>query len=199
MKGARRVLIVDDHPLFRLGLAMALAGEGFEVAGEAEDGSSALSHPALKSVDAVLLDVKMPGIDGIEVCRNVRQLDAAPVVVMLTTYEEPGVIEAARKAGATAYLFKETAPKELSRLLAAILNDPQRDWMPRTSLPELTRREEEVLALLSLGMTNKAIARELSLSPDTVKDYLERVFAKLEVGDRLSAVRRATELGLVGR
>lgn len=199
MSGAGRVLIVDDHPLFRLGLAMALAGEGFVVVGEAEDGAQALAHPALSAVDAVLLDVKMPGSDGIEVCRGIRQLEPAPVVVMLTTYEEPGVIEAARKAGATAYLSKETAPKELARLLAAILREPGRDWMPRTSLPELTRREEEVLALLSRGMTNKAIARELSLSPDTVKDYLERVFAKLEVGDRLSAVRRATELGLVGR
>lgn len=199
MSAVRRVLVVDDHPLFRLGLTMALAAEGYSVVGEAEDGESALAHPSVRDVEAVLLDVRMPGIDGIEVCRRLRARDAAPVVVMLTTHEEPGVIEAARKAGATAFLSKETAPKELARLLDAILRDPERDWMPRTSLPELTRREEEVLALLSLGMSNKAIAKALNISPDTVKDYLERVFQKLEVGDRLSAVRRATELGLVGR
>lgn len=199
MSEARRVLVVDDHPLFRLGLTMALAAEGYAVVGEAEDGEGALAHLASSDVEVVLLDVRMPGIDGIEVCRRLRQREAAPVVVMLTTHEEPGVIEAARKAGATAFLSKETAPKELARLLNAILRDPARDWMPRTSLPELTRREEEVLVLLSRGMSNKAIAKALSLSPDTVKDYLERVFQKLEVGDRLSAVRRATELGLVGR
>ncbi len=199
MSAPRRVLIVDDHPLFRLGLAMALGAEGFTVAGEAEDGERALARAAATDVDAVLLDVRMPGIDGIEVCRRLKETASPPVIVMLTTYEEPGVIEAARQAGATAYLSKETAPKELARLLAAILADPQRDWMPRTSLPELTKREEEVLALLSLGLTNKAIARQLDLSPDTVKDYLERVYQKLEVNDRLSAVRRATELGLVGR
>lgn len=193
------MLVVDDHPLFRLGLTMALAAEGYAVVGEAEDGESALAHPASGDVEVVLLDVRMPGIDGIEVCRRLRQREAAPVVVMLTTHEEPGVIEAARKAGATAFLSKETAPKELARLLSAILKNPGRDWMPRTSLPELTRREEEVLVLLSRGMSNKAIAKVLDLSPDTVKDYLERVFQKLEVGDRLSAVRRATELGLVGR
>ncbi len=199
MSEVRRVLVVDDHPLFRLGLTMALAAEGYAVVGEAEDGESALAHPASGDVEVVLLDVRMPGIDGIEVCRRLRQREAAPVVVMLTTHEEPGVIEAARKAGATAFLSKETAPKELARLLSAILKNPGRDWMPRTSLPELTRREEEVLVLLSRGMSNKAIAKVLGLSPDTVKDYLERVFQKLEVGDRLSAVRRATELGLVGR
>lgn len=199
MSATRRVLVVDDHPLFRLGLTMALAAEGYTVVGEAEDGEAALAHPALRDVEAVLLDVRMPGIDGIEVCRHLRARDGAPIVVMLTTHEEPGVIEAARKAGATAFLSKETAPKELAKLLDAILRDPQRDWMPRTSLPELTRREEEVLALLSRGMSNKAIAKALNISPDTVKDYLERVFQKLEVGDRLSAVRRATELGLVGR
>ena len=107
------------------------------------------------------------------------------------------VIQAARDAGATAYLSKETEPRELARMLRSILADPKRGWMPSVALPSLTRREEEVLALLAQGMSNKAMASRLGLSPDTVKDHLENLYRKLEVRDRLAAVKRAMELGLI--
>ena len=194
-----RVLIVDDHPLFRMGLSLALAAEGFTVVSEAADGEQAVAAAASGDVELVLLDIRMPGMDGVEACKLITSRPRPPVVVMLTTHDEPGVILAARQAGATAFLSKETAPKELARLLRRILDEPDRDWMPHVSLPSLTPREEEALAFLSMGHSNKAIAKEMGLSPDTVKDHLERVFAKLEVRDRLAAVTRAVELGLISR
>lgn len=192
-----RVVVADDHPLFRLGLTLALGAEGFEVVGEAEGGRRAVELCAQGGVDVVLMDVRMPDVDGIEACRAVTVGEGAPVVVMLTTFEEPAIVRAARDAGATAFLSKETEPRELARLLRAIIADPARDWMPRIELPSLTPREEQVLRLLARGLSNKAIARELGLSPETVKDYLLGAFRKLEVRDRVSAVRRAGELGLV--
>ncbi len=192
-----RVLIADDHPLFRMGLSLALGAEGFEVVGEAESGRQAAERCAQGDVDVVLMDVKMPDMDGIEACRRVTAEEEVPVVVMLTTFEEPAIVQAARDAGATAFLSKETEPRELARLLRAILAQSERDWMPRVELPELTPREGQVLRLMARGLSNKAIAKELGLSPETVKDYLLGAFRKLDVRDRVSAVRRATELGLV--
>ncbi len=192
-----RVLIADDHPLFRMGLSLALGAEGFEVAGEVENGRQAVERCAQGGVDVVLMDVKMPGMDGIEACRQAVGGEHAPIVVMLTTFEEPAMVRAAQQAGATAFLSKETEPRELARLLRAIVADPERDWMPRVDLPELTPREEQVLRLMAQGLSNKAIAKELGLSPETVKDYLLGVFRKLDVRDRVSAARRASELGLV--
>lgn len=195
---APRVLIVDDHPLFRMGLSLALAAEGFTVTGEAANGKEALRKVAAGGVDLVLLDIRMPDMDGIEACTLMTSRgDDAPVVVMLTTHDEPGVVRSARQAGATAFLSKETDPRELARLLRAILADPACDWLPQVSLPSLTPREEQVLGLLGQGHSNKEIAKLIGVSPETVKDHVERVYQKLDVRDRLGAVRRATELGLL--
>lgn len=194
-----RVLIADDHPLFRMGLSLALKADGFEVVAEAENGRQAVERARQLDVDVVLLDVRMPELDGIAACRAIAATADAPVVVMLTTFEEPAVIEAARAAGARAYLSKETSPRELARMLHNILAAPERDWLPEVALPELTPRESQALTLMARGLSNKAIASELGISPDTVKDYLENVYRKLDVRDRVSAVRRAAELGLVDR
>jgi DNA-binding NarL/FixJ family response regulator len=192
-----RVLIADDHPLFRMGLALALRAEGHEVVAEAENGRQAVERARHAEVDVVLLDVRMPELDGISACRAITTGENPPTVVMLTTFDEPAVIQAARDAGASAYLSKETAPRELARMLRNILAAPERDWMPEVALPELTPREAQALAGMARGLSNKAIAAELGISPDTVKDYLENVYRKLDVRDRVSAVRRAAELGLV--
>ncbi|HRQ10308.1 MAG TPA: response regulator transcription factor [Trueperaceae bacterium] len=196
-KAPLRVLIADDHPLFRMGLALALKADGFEVVAEAENGRQAVERARHAGVDVVVLDVRMPELDGIDACTIITSAADAPVVVMLTTFEEPAVVLAARAAGATAYLSKETSPRELARMLRQILADPERDWLPEVSVPELTPREAEALAALARGLSNKAIAAELGISPETVKDYLENVYRKLDVRDRVSAVRRAAELGLV--
>ena len=196
-KPARSVLIADDHPLFRLGLKYALSARGFEVRAEAADGRAALEACRTGRFDVVLLDVKMPVMDGIEACREVRRLERAPLVIMLTTFEEPAIVAAAREAGATAYLSKETDPGALAELIEAICSAPGRSWLPRVELPDLTPREAQVLRLLAEGHSNKAIARALALSPETVKDYLNGIYRKLEVRDRLAAVNAARDLGLV--
>jgi two-component system nitrate/nitrite response regulator NarL len=193
---ALRVLVADDHPLFRVGIAYALGAHGFEVAAEAEDGRQAVEACRASRFDVVLMDVRMPVMNGIDACREIRSLPEPPLVVMLTTFEEPGIVRSAREAGATMYLSKETSPAELSRLLRAIVDDPGRAWLPEVDLPELTPRESEVLALLLKGFSNKQMARSLDLSPETIKDYLNGVYRKLDVRDRLAAVKRARELGL---
>jgi two-component system nitrate/nitrite response regulator NarL len=194
-----RVLIVDDHPLFRMGLSLALTAEGFDVVGEAGDGEQAVQVARATGAELVVMDVRMPGSDGIEACAQLTSQAGGPVVVMLTTYDEPGVVRSARQAGAKAFLSKETAPKELARTLRRVVEEPDHDWMPQVALPELTPREAEALELLGQGFSNKAIAKAMGVSPETVKDHLERVFAKLDVRDRLTAVKRANELGLLRR
>lgn len=192
-----RVLIADDHPLFRLGLSLALEREGFDVVGEVENGRVAVERCAQGGVDVVLLDVRMPEMDGIDACGRITAGASPPVVVMLTTFEEPAIIRAAREAGATAYLSKETEPARLAALLVQVLAEPGRDWLPKVELPSLTRREVDVLRLLARGLTNKEIGKQLGISSETVKDHVVSLFGKLDVRDRVSALRRATELGLI--
>ncbi len=190
-----KILIADDHPLFRLGLSMALSDEGFDVVAEASNGREAVERS--DGVDVVVLDVKMPELDGIEACRVIAARERAPLVVMLSTFEEPAIVQAARDAGASAYLSKDTAPRELAQMLRSILAQPDASWMPAVELPSLTPREADVLRLLARGLANKAIARSLEISPETVKEYMKELFRKLGVRDRLNAVRRAGELGLL--
>lgn len=193
-----RVLIADDHPLFRMGLAYALRGRGFEIAADVSDGREAVERCRQGGVDVALLDVKMPVMDGIEACRAILGLPDPPLVAMLTTFEEPAIVKAAADAGAVAYLSKETDPGELADRLRSIVARPDVRWLPEVRVPELSPRELQVLEGLSRGLANKRIARELELSPETVKDYLNNVYRKLEVRDRLAAVQRARELGLLG-
>lgn len=197
--GARgtRVLIADDHPLFRMGLGYALRGRGFQVVAEAENGRHAVELARTHPPDVAVLDVKMPDMDGVEACRALRALPQPPLVVMLTSFEEPAIVVAAREAGAVAYLAKDTAPARLAELLERIVAEPDRNWMPRVDLPALTRRELEVLRLLARGGTNKSIASDLGIGAETVKDYLGSVYRKLGVGDRLAAVAEAQRYGLV--
>lgn len=192
-----RVVIADDHPLFRMGLKYALSAQGFEVVAEAEDGRAAVSVCQESRPDVVLLDVKMPELDGLEACRIIKDVHARTVVVMLSTFDEPAIIGAAKRAGANAYLSKETDPTALAALLRDIANNPEQNWLPAVEVPRLTPRETEVLNLLAQGRTNKAIAKQLGVSPETVKDHLTGIYRKLEVRDRLSAVREAQGLGLL--
>lgn len=192
-----RVLIADDHPLFRMGLAYTLLQEGFEIVAEVGSGELAIDRCRQGGVDIAVLDVRMPGVDGIAACAAIRAFDDPPIVAILTTFEEPAIIAAARDAGAHAYLSKETAASELARILRKLVDDPTRRYLPRVELPDLTPREAEVLVLLAEGMATKEIASHLGLSPETVKDYVQAVYRKLDVHDRVSAVRRAAELGLV--
>jgi DNA-binding NarL/FixJ family response regulator len=192
-----RVLIADDHPLFRFGLAHALRARGFEVVAEAENGRHALELARTHRPDLAVLDVRMPDVDGVEACRALRRFDPAPQVVMLTTFDEAALVAAAREAGATAYLSKETDPRRLAETLERIVREPDRDWMPHVDLPELTRRERDVLRLLAEGLTNRAIADALGIGAETVKDHVASLYRKLDVGDRVTAVREAERFGLI--
>lgn len=192
-----RVVIADDHPLFRMGLKYALSAQGFDVVAEAEDGQAAVEICQDLTPDVVLLDVKMPHLDGLEAAKQIKSARPKTVAVMLTTFDEPAIIGAARKVGATAYLSKETDPAELAKLLRDIVERPAMNWLPKVDVPSLTARESEVLALLAGGRTNKAIAKQLGVSPETIKDHLTGIYRKLGVRDRLSAVREARGLGLL--
>ncbi|GGK15529.1 DNA-binding response regulator [Deinococcus malanensis] len=192
-----RLVIADDHPLFRMGLKYALIQQGFDVVAEAADGVSALEACRRFVPDAALLDVKMPGMTGIEVCEKLRLTHPEVVGVLITTFSEPAIVQAARSAGARGYVSKETDPESLARQVRDIVMHPEIDRLPHVDVPRLTPRESEVLPLLALGYSNKEIAKNLGVSPDTVKDHLARLYSKLDAGDRTEAVSRARSIGLL--
>ncbi|MFC4452412.1 response regulator transcription factor [Deinococcus sonorensis] len=192
-----KLVIADDHPLFLMGLGYALRDQGFEVVAQASDGTQALEACLRHRPDAALLDIKMPGLTGIEVCARLKQEAPGIVCVLITTFAEPAIVQAARDAGARGYVSKETPPEELARQLRDIVARPDINRLPQVSVPRLTPRESDVLPLLAQGYSNKEIARSLGVSPDTIKDHLARLYTKLDAGDRTQAVSRARTLGLI--
>jgi len=158
-----RLLVADDHPLFRLGLKAALEAEGLEVVAEAGTGEEALVQALEKAPDAVLLDLRMPGMDGLTCARRLREMGYRGLVILLTTYQEPALLLEAYKAGADAYLSKELSAPELKRRLLRIRQGEERLTAP--DIPALTPREEEVLRLLAEGLSTKEIARALPPFP----------------------------------
>ncbi|MBF6592860.1 MAG: response regulator transcription factor [Thermaceae bacterium] len=191
-----RLLIADDHPLFRLGLRAALEQAGFEVVAEANNGLQALELALKHLPDALLLDLKMPELDGIAATRKLRERGFEQIIALLTTFTEPALIHEAARAGADAYWSKEVPPEALAvRLLR--LKEGKEPRLTPPPMPSLTPREAEVLAQLATGLSTKEIARNLSLSPETVKDYLDRLYAKLEARNRVEALERARSLGFL--
>jgi DNA-binding NarL/FixJ family response regulator len=212
------VLLVDDHPVVRRGLASLLGTlDGFEVVGEATDGESAVRETQLLRPDVVLMDVRMPGTDGVEATRRIRSAVPEAAVLILTMHDDDGTVFAAMQAGARGYLLKGAEQDEIagairavvsgqaifgpgiaSRLLGYFASPPA---APATAdpFPELTDREREILELLAEGQRTAAIATRLHLSPKTVSNNLTAIFAKLEVADRTGAVIRARERGLGGQ
>lgn len=208
-----RVVVVDDHPMFREGLAAMLdALEGTEVVGQASHGEEALAVVASTGPDVVLMDLHMPGLNGVEATRRITEVQPAVAVLVLTMLADDDSLFAALRAGARGYLLKEAsradiiralesvaagqavldptvAPRVLSSLTAAATAPDQR------AFPHLTEREREVLDLLARGLTNPAIAGRLFLSEKTVRNHVSNVFAKLHVTDRAAAVARARDAG----
>jgi DNA-binding NarL/FixJ family response regulator len=210
-----RVLLADDHPVVRRGLA-ALLGTlpDFEVVGEAVDGEEAVREAQLTRPDVVLMDVRMPGLDGVEATRRLRESMPDTAVLVLTMYDDDATVFTAMQAGARGYLLKGAEQDEIadairavvrgqaifgpgiaSRLLDHFANPPAPADDP---FPELTPREREILELLAEGRRTADIAGTLHLSPKTVSNNLTTIFAKLEVADRTAAVIRARERGLGG-
>ncbi|MCV2395594.1 response regulator transcription factor [Actinotalea sp. M2MS4P-6] len=202
-----RVVVVDDHPVVRAGIVGLLAGEDdLDVVGEAGDGLQALDVVAAESPDVVLMDLRMPRLDGAAATGRVLAAHPEVRVVVLTTYESDADILRAVEAGATGYLLKDTpredlveavraaargetvlAPSVARRLVAQVRGDDQR----------LTARELEVLAAVARGGSNGQIGAELFISEATVKTHLLRIFTKLGVDDRTRAVTVAIERGIL--
>lgn len=191
-----RLLIADDHPLFRVGLRAALEREGFEVVGEASDGQEAVRLGLQLLPDVVVLDVRMPHMDGITAARMLREQRFRGLITLLTTFSEPVLVQQAALAGADAYWSKELPPEALAERLRR-LNLGQEPILRAPDLPRLTAREQEVLHWMSQGLSTKEIARNLRLSPETVKDRLVRLYEKLEARNRVEALERARSLGLL--
>ena len=194
---AKKILIADDHALFRIGIRYALSAKNFKVVAEAATGHEAINLALIEQPDLAILDIKMPELDGIAACKEILKYSPKTLIIMLTTFEEPAILLAAKKAGAKACLSKETEIDVLVKKLEDILKYPNYSWFPNIEVPELTNRESQVLKLLVDGLSNKEIAKELSLSPETVKDYLQNIYHKLGVSDRHAASKKSRELGLL--
>jgi DNA-binding NarL/FixJ family response regulator len=203
-----RLVIVDDHPVVRAGLVGMLSDEpGFEVVGEASDGDQATRITAATSPDVVLMDLRMPGVDGVAATARITAEGNAKVLI-LTTYESDDQILAAIEAGASGYLLKAAPQAEivagirsvaagqtaLSPQVAVRLVERMRAPAAETVL---TARETEVLRLVAAGHSNKQIAVALGIGESTVKTHLLKVFDKLDVADRTRAVTLAMERGLL--
>lgn len=202
------LLIVDDHPIVRAGFEGMLAGKpDLEVVGEAENGEEAVRLAERLRPDVVLMDLRMPVMDGVEATSRIKDGLPHTNVLVLTTYDSDADILRAIEAGATGYLLKDTPREELFRAIrAAARGEPvlapsvTARLMQRARTPtgmDLSGREIEVLELVARGGSNKELARELHLSEATVKSHLIHIFDKLGVADRTAAVTVALERGIL--
>ena len=198
-----RLLIVDDHPLAREGLRSILTTAGFEIVAEAHDGQQAIDLAQALKPDLILMDIRLgAGRDGLETAATLRALGVTSKIMMLTLHDDPEYVRAALAAGATGYVLKDAGLQELSEAVAQVLKGqvaipvsllsslaarPSTQYRDMAAMERLTDREREVLNLIAEGMTNKAIARTLQISPSTVKAHVERVISKLGVADRTQA------------
>ncbi|MEL7198250.1 MAG: response regulator transcription factor [Pseudomonadota bacterium] len=207
-----RILIVDDHQLAREGLRALLASDGFDVVGLAETGEEAITLVQNFEPDIVLMDVRLgEGIDGLEATRRIAAMGLKTRVVMLTLHDMPGYVREALAAGAAGYVLKDTAIGDLRLAIEQVLNG--QSALPldlvsaamRAETPTraecdigqiLTAREQEVVSHVAEGLTNKEIARQLDISPATVKVHVERLIGKLGVADRTQAAVMAEKMKL---
>ena len=215
-----RVLLADDQSLVRMGFRMILEAEtDITVVGEAGDGAAAVSMTAALRPDVVLMDVRMPGVDGIEATAAITAAGGPAKVLILTTYDLDHYVYAGLRAGASGFLLKDAPPADLLAAIRTVadgaavlapsttrrlidrfvplLPDPERTTRRDSLLEALTDREREVFQLLARGQSNREIASELFLSESTVKIHVGRILAKLNLRDRVQAVVLAYESGLI--
>jgi len=213
--GLARLVIADDHELARAGLRTMLIGQhGIELLAEAKNGREALELCRRLQPDLALIDVRMPDMDGLATCRKIKQEVPATNVILITMHENPHYLLEALKSGASAYVLKDVTQRELLatirrvqrgesaldpdtvvRVLGHITDDTSSH--AHLSAVQLSPRERQVLQLLAQGLTNREIARTLTVSASTIKIHVEHILAKLGVSDRTQAAVRAVELGLL--
>ncbi|RPE35134.1 response regulator [Kitasatospora cineracea] len=214
-----RILVADDQPLVRRGLCLILSPDpAFEVVGEAENGAAAVELARRLRPDVVVMDIRMPVLDGVDATRELARTAPDCRVLALSTFDLDEYVVAALRAGACGFLPKDVSPEELAaairtvhtgeavvaprlltRLISAYVRTtaPQAPAAPPPVSAELTPRETEVWRLIATGLDNDAIAAALDLSRSTVKNHITSLFAKLDVRDRAQAVIAAYESGLV--
>jgi DNA-binding NarL/FixJ family response regulator len=200
------VILVDDHTMLRQGIRRALESEGIKVVAEASDGAAAIRLALEHKPDVVLMDVSMPGMDGVEAARRLVEADGRQRVVMLTMHIDRDVIDRAFRAGAVGYLTKDSSISEviLAIQLAANGDRPMSPRLAAAMLDEARRddalisvREEEVLQLVADGYGTNEIAERLYISGKTVKNHLASIYEKLNARDRTQAVLMAVKMGIV--
>jgi DNA-binding NarL/FixJ family response regulator len=216
MKDTFRVLIADDHPLFREGMRGRLDRVGdITVVGEAASGEEAVELARKLEPHVVLMDIKMPGLNGIEATREILHANPRVGVLMLTMFEDDDSVFAAMRAGAKGYLLKDSGGEGVVHAIRAVTSGEAvfgagvaeriigffsvpRSAAPQRAFPELTEREEEILSLVAQGKSNQEISRQLFVSLKTVRNHVSNILVKLQVADRAQAVIRARDAGIGG-
>jgi DNA-binding NarL/FixJ family response regulator len=213
-----RVLLVDDQPLVRSGLRVLIAdADDIEVVGEAGTGAEAVRLAAQHRPDVIVMDIRMPGMDGIEATRQITAGPDAPKVLMLTTFDDDEYVYGALRAGASGFLVKDMALEEIlgairvvgggdgliapsvtRRLIEEFAGRRQPSSTPPRELSAITDREREVLTLIGRGLSNNEIAAQLYISVATAKAHVARLLTKLDARDRIQLVIIAYETGVVG-
>ena len=211
---AIRVLLADDHPFFRDGLRMLLEeAPDLELAGEAADGDEAVAMAVELQPDVVLMDIKMPGLSGIEATRRILGASPHIGIVVVTMYEDDDFVFSAMRAGARGYLLKGADREEVLRAIRAVASGDAifgpaiarrligffaapASPSPPPVFPELTEREREILDLIARGSSNAEIAGRLFLSPKTVRNNVSNILSKLQLASRAEAIVRAREAGM---
>ena len=214
MEHVIRILIADDHTVYRWGLRTLLDSEpDMEVVGEAATGKEVVQRFTELGPDVVLMDIQMPGMNGIEATRRIRDANQEVGVVMLTMHEDDDSVFSAMRAGARGYVLKGAHPSEILKVVRAVAEgeahfgpeiarrlmnffSAPRPPSPGEAFSELTSREREILDLIAQGHTNAKIARHLFVSPKTVRNHISHIFTKLQIADRTQAILRAREAGL---
>jgi DNA-binding NarL/FixJ family response regulator len=207
-----RVVVVDDHHLFRRGLKAMLEAEGFDVVGEAVSGEHAVDVAAAVEPQVIIMDLHMPGISGVEATRRIRERLPFAGVLVLTVSAADGDVVSAMLAGASGYLLMDTAPAQIaagvrataagdamlsSDVTARLLGRVQPPAEGRTGPPELSERELQVLHLITESLDNAEIAERLVISPTTAKNHVSNILAKISVESRVQAAIYAVRRGIV--
>lgn len=211
-----RIFVVDDHEIFRDGLRLLIdSTDDMTLVGEAESGVGVLEKLVESEPDLILMDIHMPGENGIDVTRQIKEHLPDMVVVMLTMFEDDKSVFAAMRAGASGYILKGLKHNEMLQTLRVAATggavfSPHiagyiMQWFAQAQnqesetlagLPKLSRREQDILALIAAGEDNPTISEKLTLSPKTVRNYVSQVLKKLAVSDRIAAAERARQAGL---
>jgi DNA-binding NarL/FixJ family response regulator len=208
-----RLMLADDHRMLREGLSRSMREEGFDVVAEARNGAEAVQLATQVKPEVILMDVTMPELDGVEACRQIREVMPGARVVMLTMHADQDVLANAIRAGASGYLVKDCSTNEIAaavrmaaagdtalspQLAATMLDEVRRMDQP---VPEqervVTKREEEVLQLIADGCSTPEVAERLFISQKTVKNHLASIYQKLDARDRTQAVLSAVRMGIV--